>query len=249
MKTALVKTDLWDDDTFYDLNIDTKIVYLLLLTSPERGVGRTFKMSDRIISARSGLNLNQISVCKQQLEDDNIISFYKGWVNLGFKSSFIQPVKGKLTEITLQRELKDIPDDVNKYFNGLTDQISPVTDRSDSRESHVLVNDNDLVHVTDNDKPVVYGKPEINELFEYWEAVTGLAITSNQQKNRQAANNLLKKHGIEAVKKYIDGVNFAQQTAYAPKISSFMSLQSRLDDLLVWGKSVNKTKQNKVVKV
>lgn len=92
-------------------------------------------------------------------------------------------------------------------------------------------------------------RADIDELFAYWEMTTGIPISSNQQKNRYAVSNLLKKHGIEAVKRYIDGVNFAQQTAYAPKISSFVALQSRLDDLLVWGKGVKQSNSKKVVSV
>ena len=89
MKTALIKTDIWDDDTFYEMNIDTKLIYLLLLTSPERGVGRIFKMSDRLISARSGLNHQQIVVCKKQLQETGVVFFKDNYILLVSATSSI----------------------------------------------------------------------------------------------------------------------------------------------------------------
>lgn len=239
MKTALIKTNIWDDDLFYDLNIDTKIIYLLLLTSPERGVGRTFKMTDRIITARSGLNQKQISICKSQLQELGVAFFFDGWVNLTDKSSFVQPVKGKLTEITLARELKDIPVEVSEHFYNLTEVISPVTDQSVTIVTpvHDNVNDDDEDNVPVNDSGIqIFGKSEINELFDNWEEVVGYKITGNMTKNRYAANNLFKKHGLDGVQKLIRGVHISQTDKYAPRISDFVSLQSKYNDLLAWGK-------------
>ena len=234
LKTAMIKTNLWDDDEFYELNIDTKIVYLLLLTSPERGVGRIYKMSDRILSARSGLNIDQINICKKQLAKKKLVNFFEGWVQLTESSSFVQPVKGKLTVITLERELADIPENVLDKFL-LTDEISPVKDMSVSGETHVHDNDNDHDSVNDTDN-VVYGKPEINEMFSYWHEVVGYKIESNQKNNRNACSNLLKKYKAGGLKQLITAVSFAQNDKFAPRISDFISLQSRTNDLLAWAK-------------
>lgn len=92
-------------------------------------------------------------------------------------------------------------------------------------------------------------RADIDEMFAYWEMTTGIPISSNLQKNRFAASNLIKKHGIDKLKDYVIGVNFAQQTAYAPKISDFVALQSKLGDLLVWAKGVKQTNSKKVVSV
>lgn len=240
MKTAMIKTSLWDDDSFYELNIDTKLVYMLTLTAPERGVGRIFKMSDRIISARSGLSTDQISICKKQLEDKGLVIFYKGWINLTDQSSFVQPIKGKLTPITLDRELQDIPSDIRCYF-----------DQSFTGEPPVHVNDN--VHVHDNVADIVKvndnTKPEINELFSLWNELVGYEIDSNKQKNRYACNNLLKKHGKDKLSQLLRGVALSQSDKYAPRISDFVSLQSKLSELLAWGKRQSTTNVKGVIKI
>jgi predicted transcriptional regulator len=92
-----------------------------------------------------------------------------------------------------------------------------------------------------------YGKAEINEMFEAWEQVVGYAITGNSQKNRNACNNLLKKYGKDKLKQIIGGVAQAQSDKYAPRISDFISLQSKMNDLLLWGKQKNNT--GRIVKI
>lgn len=151
MKTALIKTNIWDDDSFYDMNIDTKIIYLLLLTSPERGVGRIFKMSDRLIVARSGLNDSQIQVCKKQLQELGMVYFDSGWVLLAKDSSFIQPVKGRLSEKVLSKEVKDIPLKVIEAFSQLTDIEDYVSYRNGTGTVQELDKDKDKDKDIDKD--------------------------------------------------------------------------------------------------
>lgn len=160
MKTALVKTDIVDDDIFYEMNIDTKLLYMIILMSPERGVGRVYKLGDRLLSFRTGLNSKQLEVCKEQLQQSQLVFFYDGYVYLGTKSSFVQPVKGKLTYITLQKEINSIPKDIYTNFKRVYEEIlgngSQENDLWLSGESpvHVNVNDNVSVNVPVND--VVY---------------------------------------------------------------------------------------------
>ena len=158
MKTALIKTDIWDDDTFYEMNLDTKLVYLLLLTSPERGVGRIFKMSDRLISARSGLNPQQIAVCKKQLQETGVVFFKDNFILLAKDSSFIQPVKGRLTEKVLLKEVKDLPEKIINYFSELTDINDYISYRNGTGTVQELDNDNDKDNVIDIDKDSGYRK-------------------------------------------------------------------------------------------
>lgn len=154
MKTALLKTNLWDDDTIFSMNIDTKLLYLILLTSPERGVGRIYKLGKRIQSFRTGLNNEQLDLCHQQLEKMGLVYFYEGYVYLSKKSSFVQPLKGKLTKITYSREVKETPDEVISYFSSVSKDFSPESHRRTTGDSPEHVNDNvhDGVNVKVNDK-------------------------------------------------------------------------------------------------
>lgn len=159
MKTALVKTDLCDDDLFFELNIDTKLLYMIILLSPERGVGRIFRLSKRMQSFRTGLSEKQLLTCQEQLEAAGVVYFYDQYVYMTEKSSFIQPVKGKLTAVTLERELKALPADVIRAFKLRVEELTEVSlgDSllwlSGDSPVHVNVNDkvNDIVSVKDKD--------------------------------------------------------------------------------------------------
>jgi hypothetical protein len=188
LKTALVKTDLCDDDLFFELNIDTKLLYMIILLSPERGVGRIFRLSKRMQSFRTGLSEKQLLTCQEQLEAAGVVYFYDQYVYMTEKSSFIQPVKGKLTAVTLERELKALPADVIRAFKLKVEELTEVSlgDSllwlSGDSPVHVNVNDkvNDIVSVKDKD--LVVGKQTSEE------AVT-LATTLRKAMNRNRELN------------------------------------------------------------
>lgn len=92
-----------------------------------------------------------------------------------------------------------------------------------------------------------YGKPEINKMFNYWQEKTGVAITARATINRRACNNLIKKYGDEKLRKLIEGVAMAQGDQYAPRIADFAQLQSKVDELIVWGK--RKTTKKGTIKI
>lgn len=116
MKTAILKTNLWDDDTFYELNIDTKLLYLLLMSAPERGVSDVYAVSDRILSARSGLNENQLRLCKSQLEEKQLVMFKQKYIWLR-GPAYVLPKKGRFTDEALMREAEDLPVEIRQSFN------------------------------------------------------------------------------------------------------------------------------------
>lgn len=91
--------------------------------------------------------------------------------------------------------------------------------------------------------PEKYGNSEINELFDYWRMTVGYEIQAKTQRNRYACSNLLKKHGIENLKRLIQGVALSQQDKYAPRISDFITLQSKYNELIAWGKTNATTKR------
>lgn len=84
-------------------------------------------------------------------------------------------------------------------------------------------------------EPQQYGNPDINELFEYWSETIGIPIRSKVQRNRNSCSTLIKQHGLDGVKKLIQGVRLAMDDQYAPRISDFITLQSKQNELIMWG--------------
>lgn len=98
------------------------------------------------------------------------------------------------------------------------------------RESNTLSNDKGL-------KAEDYGLVSINIMFDYWTEKVGYEITSRRQANRNACNNLYKRHGEEKLKQLVNGVSKAQSEPYAPRIVDYVDLQSNLNKLLAWGRA------------
>lgn len=114
MKTALLKTSFWDDDTVYQLNLDTKLLYLFLNTAPERNTTRFYKLPDRLISAHIGISDNALALCKSQLEDKHLVFFKDGWIILG-DSGYAKPATGKLTMSIYPQDLENVPEYIRQF--------------------------------------------------------------------------------------------------------------------------------------
>jgi len=99
-----------------------------------------------------------------------------------------------------------------------------------SESKNLISNDIKLV------KPEEFGDPNINKCFDLWEQHVGYPVTSKKTLNRRAVHNLIKTHGLDGVEKLIRGVAVASSDRYAPQISDFIDLQSKLNNLLAWGK-------------
>ena len=106
----------------------------------------------------------------------------------------------------------------------------------------------DIVSNDTRQKPKVYGNPEINSLFEEWERLTGSKIVSRVKQNRQAAHNLLRKFPYTDVIRLILVAAASHKDRYAPTISDFISLNNKLNELILWAKKQNDIKP-KVVKI
>lgn len=82
----------------------------------------------------------------------------------------------------------------------------------------------------------VYGKPEINDLFSFWESTVGYKIESKVTANRRACSSLLKKHGLSKLQALVRGVAAAHQDKYAPGIADYSQLQQKTNELIAWGR-------------
>ena len=92
-------------------------------------------------------------------------------------------------------------------------------------------------------------QPEINQMFEQWEMITGTPINGQQQANRRACSNLLKKYGSEKLIQLIQGVSKAQSEEFAPRIANFCQLQAKQDTLILWGRKQAQDQTGKVIKI
>lgn len=122
MKTALIQTEIWKSETIFRLNIDTKLLYLHLTTSPERNTTRYFRQQDRFTGLYIGLTEKALEVCKAQLEDLDLIFFREDWVILG-DQGYVRPTKGKLSQKLYFEDLERVPGRIKAFARnkGLVD--------------------------------------------------------------------------------------------------------------------------------
>ena len=123
-------------------------------------------------------------------------------------------------------------------------QNMPAINIDSNIESNIVLSDDNTKGVNADGS---YGKVEINGLFDSWESITGLPITSNKTKNRYACNNLINKYGVDGVEKLIRVVEKAQTDRYAPRVADFCDLQAKLNQLLLWAK--NQVTNSQVISV
>lgn len=114
MKTAIIKTDIWKDKKIRQMHIDTKLLYLCLITNPDRNTTRFLKIDDDYISFISGIDHRQLALCKKQLEELCLIYFIDDWC-IYSNESYVTPAKGKLTATIFEKDMLEVPKNIVAY--------------------------------------------------------------------------------------------------------------------------------------
>lgn len=128
----------------------------------------------------------------------------------------------------------------------------PANDPANATEGKKKLKNRKNIDTNVSNKAVATAKTpskDIDGMFEQWQATLGYAIDGQKQKNRYACSNLLKKYRRDGLTRLIEGVALAQQDKYAPRISDFVSLQAKQNDLIAWGKTKQISTINRVVAV
>jgi len=118
VKTAIIKTEIWKDKKIRQMHLDTKLLYLCLITNPDRNTTRFLKIDDDYISFLSGIDQRQLVVCREQLETLKLVYFIDDWA-IYSDESYVNPAKGKLTGAIFDRDMSEIPENVIAYSDKL----------------------------------------------------------------------------------------------------------------------------------
>lgn len=81
-----------------------------------------------------------------------------------------------------------------------------------------------------------YGNSDINGMFNFWQETVGTPIISREKSNRRACYNLLRnKHiGEEKLRHAVEFVGEIKEDRFAPRISDFVDLQSKFNELCAY---------------
>lgn len=168
-----------------------------------------------------------------------IITVNKAEKIFGKKSSTRTRASKKLSDAPKRVQLSK--SDAHEKVHKMHTNVSP--DAHERVQTNKTIQDNTVDNTSNTNvlaepaKPVRYGKPEINDMFDFWSREVGYDIESKVTANRRACSNLVKKYGKEKLEQLIRGVAIAQSDQYAPRISDFSELQSKANQLVAWGKT------------
>lgn len=122
-----MKTGFWQDDDVFELNSDTRLLYLCLLTNPQREILPAFRCSDRMLSAYTGYNKDLIDVCRKQLIASGRIIYAEAddkQYYIMTKQDFVQPHAGRWTEQAYRREFSKLPEKIQTIVAELHEKSS-----------------------------------------------------------------------------------------------------------------------------
>ncbi|MBQ6437998.1 hypothetical protein IJJ12_01285, partial [bacterium] len=112
MKTRLLQTDFWSDETIQSMSLAAQHLYVFLLTCPHINMCGIFRLSKGLICLMARLNEQQLQTAKEELMATGKVLFYNGWVfvkNAREKNYYESSVKNRKS---VAKELAAIPDDV-----------------------------------------------------------------------------------------------------------------------------------------
>ena len=182
--------------------------------------------SNKTIASETGLKESTTAKCISQLNK-------AGWVSVELDDNnhrkLIQPLLTIATPLPTSKP----------PFTPQKTPLYSTVNIDNSNKNTVIDNDTkvSLGNATNKElaKAEVYGNQEINGLFTYWKQTVGYEISGRKQQNRNACSNLIRKHGVDTTKRLINGVAQCNSDKYAPRISDFTELQSKMSALLAWG--------------
>lgn len=115
MKTAIIKTTFWDDESFEKLHLDSKIVYFYLMANPTRTLHKITKLNPKVAQAHIGLHQDQFNTALKQLTELNLILVKDRYYIL--TKDFVEAKKGRFTDQAIEREENEIPQEIKDFFN------------------------------------------------------------------------------------------------------------------------------------
>ena len=114
MKTTIIRTDIWKDDELFSLHLDSKYLYLYILSSPERENFHLFPWSKRLASTYTGITEKQIETALKELIDAGFVQVYGGYIAI-IKEHF-SVTRNRYSEQAEQDMLASLPEDVYAFF-------------------------------------------------------------------------------------------------------------------------------------
>ena len=196
MRTTLINTDFWKENEIDELHLDSKLLYLFMLTNPDKGLANIYIYKPKVMSAYSGLSVDQISVAIKQLISLGYIAIKDNYYSL--VKGHEMPKRGRFTEQTIAKERASVPESVLSYFD--------LINSGDS--SGVAPEHNTITKDKDNTKTKAIAKIVNKEAIESTELLASLILKNYEWVKITEANKQTWSQDIEKINR-IDGHHYS----------------------------------------
>jgi hypothetical protein len=241
-KQRMVSTKFWSDPWVVDeLNPLDRYLFLYLLTNEKTNIAGVYELSVRTMANETGIEKEELLRMLKRLESR--VLFVMGWVVFR-KSIKHQNFRSPKIESAIARELQDVPEDVIKYIDFPVNLGELLHERYGIDTVSHLTNTKLIPNLTNTkpngnapDKPGALEKvptKEIDGLMELWAEIVGYEVKG--MANRKACAALVREYGTDKLKQLMLGVAKSHDDQYAPRISDFVSLKRKVNDLILWGR-------------
>lgn len=251
-KQRMISTAFWSDPWVVDeLNPLDRYLFLYFLTNERTNLAGIYELSLRTIANETGIEQEEIKRMLTRLETRVI--YENGWVMLR-KAIKHQNYKSPKIKQGIDDILQNVPQELIGYIEWPI-ELKDIAKKYGIDTSSHLIKYNlikyNLIKTSNTKQVSITSKParaaarvaaprvpteDIDRLFTEWETVVGYAVTSQQKSNREYAGKLLREYQLDDINRMIQGVAMSHSDQFAPRISNFIQLYRKWDDLKAWGK-------------
>ena len=180
-----------------------------------------------------GISPSQVRVSKRKLEKMGLLTCVE-------ENFFGKKYVARLANYTYPLSESDNPPIkiCQPPCQNLTTENKERLKREETIVAQAPEDDSEDEQLKEDESPKRYGNADINEILDLWEEATGFSHHS-EKRERFAANNLLRKYGLEATKALVKRVEVARRSddQFAPQIakpSQLMGKYEKLTALKMW---------------
>lgn len=154
MKTRIIHTKFWADGYVSSLTPQEKIIFLYYLTNEKVNIIHLYECPDRYVLLDTGVSRGVLEACKEKLQRDGKIRFYKDYVLLVNADKY-ESYKGKDNETAKDKLMQELSQDVLDWYINIKD--TPLTEVSDDTDSTLYSTISHKSEIINNKKGVVKG--------------------------------------------------------------------------------------------
>ena len=180
-----------------------------------------------------GISPSQVRVSKRKLEKMGLLTCVE-------ENFFGKKYVARLANYTYPLSESDDPPIkiCQPPCQNLTTENKKRLKREETIVAQAPEDETDDEQLKEDESPKRYGNADINEILDLWEEATGFSHHS-EKRERFAANNLLRKYGLEATKALVRRVEVARRSddQFAPQIakpSQLIGKYEKLTALKMW---------------